>query len=86
VEKSDFKEAPPLLFGENFGSVAKQRIEVAAALKKTLAPNKGRWGIRPSHPQKNWSRKGGSSTYSGQRRGWQPRGNKAPKKAQQAKK
>jgi len=42
VEESDFKEALPLLFGENFGLVAKQRIKVAAALKKTLAPNKGR--------------------------------------------
>ena len=86
VEESDFKEAPPMLFGENFGSVAKQRIEAAAALKKTLAPGKGKWGFRGSHPQKNWSRGGGSSTHSGQRRGWQPRGNKAPERTQQSKK
>ena len=33
----DFKEAPPSLFGENFATLAKERIEAAAALtKKTL--------------------------------------------------
>ena len=50
VEESDFKEAPPILFGENFGSVAKQKIEAAAALKKTLAPDKGKWSFRGSYP------------------------------------
>ena len=56
VEESDFKEAPPMLFGENFGVLAKQRIEAAAALKKILATDKGKWGFRQSHPQKNWGR------------------------------
>ena len=86
VEESDFKEAPPMLFGENFGVLAKQRIEAAAALKKTLATDKGKRGFLQSHPQKNWGRGGGSSMYSGQRRGWQPRGNKVPEKTQQSKK
>ena len=75
-----------MLFGENFGVLAKQRIEAAAALKKTLATDKGKRGFRQSHPQKNWGRGGGSSMYSGQRRGWQPRGNKIPEKTQQSKK
>ena len=39
VEESDFKDAPSMLFSENFRVLAKQRIEVAAALKKTLATN-----------------------------------------------
>ena len=49
VEESDFKEAP-LLFGEIFGSIAKQRIEAAAALKKNLASDKGKWGFCSNHP------------------------------------
>ena len=40
VEESDFKGPAPMLFGENFGTIAKQRLEAAAALKKTLAPSK----------------------------------------------
>ena len=36
VEDVDFKEAPPFLFGENFGTLAKERTEAAAALTKTL--------------------------------------------------
>ena len=75
-----------MLFGENFGVLAKQRIEAAAALKKTLATDKGKRGFWQSHPQKNWGGGGGSSMYSGQRRGWQPRGNKVPKKTHQSKK
>jgi len=54
VEESDFKKAYSLLFEENLGSVAKQKIESVAAPKKTLAPNKGKWGISPNHSQKNW--------------------------------
>ena len=52
IEESDFKEAPAMFFGENFGVLAKQRIEAAAALKKTLATDKGKQGFRQSHPQK----------------------------------
>ena len=58
IEESDFKEAPAMLFGENFGVVAKQRIEAAAALKKTLATDKGKQGFWQSHPQKNWGQGG----------------------------
>ena len=45
IEESDFKDTPPMFFGENFGVLAKQRIEAAAALKKTLVTNKGKWGF-----------------------------------------
>ena len=54
VEESDFKETPPMLFGEKFGVLAKQRIEAAAVLKKTLVTDKGKRGFRQSHSQKNW--------------------------------
>ena len=30
VEDIDFKEAPPFLFGENLGTLTKERIEAAA--------------------------------------------------------
>ena len=56
VEDVDFKEAPPFLFGENFGTLAKERIEAAAALTKTLS----RQGFQKSHPQGNRSCRGGS--------------------------
>ena len=75
-----------MLFGKNFGMLAKQRIEAAAALKKTFVTDKWKRGFRQSHPQKNWGHGGGNSMYSGQRRGWQPRGNKVPEKTQQSKK
>ena len=69
VEESDFKETPPMLFSENFGVLAKQRIEAAAALKKTLATDKEKQGFRQSHPQMNWGCSGSRSVYSGQRTG-----------------
>jgi len=36
MKDSDFKGAQPFLFGEDFGEKAK--LEVAAALKKTIGP------------------------------------------------
>ena len=75
-----------MLFAENFGVLAKQRIEAAAALKKILVTDKRKWGFRQSHPQKNWGHGGGSFMYRDQRRGWQPRGNKVPEKTKQSKK
>ena len=53
LEENDFKDAPPMLFGENFRVLAKQRIEAAAATpKKTLATDKGKRDFRQSHPKK----------------------------------
>ena len=43
-----------MLFEENFGTIAKQCLEAAAALKKTLAPNKWKQGFRQGHPQQTW--------------------------------
>jgi len=83
---TDCKEVPPMLFGENFGSLAKERLEAAAvALTKTLQTNKG---FHKSHPQKYRSRGGGrhySSSYSKQK-GWQLLGDKTNPKYQQSRK
>ena len=83
VEESDFKNAAPVLFGDDFGAIVKQRLEAAAALKKTLAPSKWKQGFRQSHPHQNWGRGGGRPLTSGQGRGWQYKSNKAPGKAPQ---
>ena len=40
MRDNDFKDAAPLLFGDNFGALAKERLEAAAALKKTLGTDK----------------------------------------------
>ena len=40
VRDADFKEAAPLLFGDNFARLAKERLEAAAALTKTLNSDK----------------------------------------------
>jgi len=32
MRDNDFKDAAPLLFGDNFGALAKERLEAAAAL------------------------------------------------------
>ena len=84
VEDVDFKKAPPFLFGENFGTLAKERIEEAAALTKTLS----RQGFQKSHPQGNRSH-GGGSQYSGRynrHRGWQANAGKANNPKQQSSK
>ena len=84
VEDVDFKEAPPFLFGENFGTLAKERIETAAALTKTLS----RQDFQKSHPQGNRSR-GGGSQYSGRynrHRGCQANAGKANNLKQQSSK
>ena len=55
MEESDFKDAAPMLFGENFETIAKQHLEAAASLKKTLAPNKWKQGFWQGHPQQTWA-------------------------------
>ncbi len=62
VEDSDFSDAPPFLFGADFGKVAKERLDAAAALKKVSTGAgwaTGKQFFRKSHP-----RKGASSTWS----------------------
>ena len=54
VQDADFTEAPPYLFGTNFGELAKERLEAAALIQKTQAkPTQKRlpqryntWGCR----------------------------------------
>ena len=82
VKESDFKDAAPMLFEENFGTIAKQCLEAAAALKKTLAPNKWKQGFRQGHPQQTWGCGVGKTSTSSQGRGWQYKSNKAPGRAQ----
>ena len=48
----DFKDAAPYLFGENFGALAKERLEAAEALKKAISSDNRR-GFQRSHPQRN---------------------------------
>ena len=76
----DFRDAAPYLFGENFGRIAKERLEAAEALKKAISlDNRGQRGFQRSHPQRN-SGRGGGSQFSGRlggSRGWQASGNKA---------
>ena len=76
----DFKDAAPYLFGENFGTMAKERLEAAEALKKAISlDNRGQRGFHRSHSQRN-SGRGGGSQFSGRpggSRGWQASGDKA---------
>ena len=60
MKESDFKEAQPYLFGEDFAEKAKCKLEAAAALRKSVYPSstKGKSGFRGSHPRKNWGRQG----------------------------
>jgi len=62
-----------LLFGENFGSLAKERLEAAVALTKTLNMDKPCLDFYKGHSQKQKGLGDGShcSGYYKQR-GWQP--------------
>ena len=83
VRDADFKEAAPLLFGDNFATLAKERLETAAALTKTLNIDKQpRWDFQKSHPQKFKGCGGGSHYNSGhyKQRGWQPSSSKSAMK------
>ena len=56
----DFHDAAPLLFGEKFGSMAKERLEAAEVIKKTTSSDYSKRGFQKGHPQR---------TSHG---GWQP--------------
>jgi len=73
IKDEDFKDAPPYLFGEHFASVAKERLEAAAVLKKSVATG-SKQGFQRSHPQnysQPWGRRGGQfrgkESYRGKR-------------------
>ena len=83
VRDSDFKDAAPMLFGEHFGNLAKERLDAAAALTKTLGVEKqtGR-DFQKGHPQK-FRGHGGGSYYNKshyKQRGWQPSSSKTAMK------
>jgi len=82
MRDNDFKDAAPLLFGDNFGALAKERLEAAAALKKTLGSDKKpKRDFYKGHSQKFRGRRGGSHYNSGlfKQRGWQPSSSKSAK-------
>ena len=69
VQDADFTEAPPYLFGANFGELAKERLEAAALIQKTQA--KPTQNFQKRHPQRYnaWGRRGGSRGNTGPSRG-----------------
>jgi len=50
IKDEDFRDATTFLFGERFASVAKERLDAAAVLKKTVVT--GKLVFQRSHPQK----------------------------------
>ena len=68
MKDSDFKDAQPFLFGEDFVEKAKTKLEAAAALKKTVYPSSSKpkqLGFRPSQTRKNWGHQGGKPLHYG---------------------
>ena len=59
MSASDFAKAQPFLFWEDFGLKAKEKLDVAAALKKVVyqQPAKGKSGGYPC--KHSWGRGGG---------------------------
>ena len=55
MKEDDFVAAQPYLFGEDFGSIAKAKLEAAASLKKAVYPqsNKGKQGFQGGYPRRN---------------------------------
>ena len=74
----DFQDAAPFLFGENFGTMAKECLEAAEALRKSIPMANSKKGFQKGHFQKV---AGGGSQYSsaGRSQGWQGPGKKAKK-------
>ena len=60
--KEDFVALQPYLFGKDFGSIVKGKLEAAAALKKAVYPQsgKGKQGFQGGYPRKNSLGRGGS--------------------------
>ena len=66
MKEEDFAAAQPFLFGEEFGAMAKSRLEATAALKKIVYPqsNKGKQGFQGGYPRKFNRASGGSHQSS----------------------
>ena len=70
----------------NFGTLAKECLEAAEALKKaTFSDILHHWGFQRSHLQKNSSHRNGNqfNGHGGESHGWQASGNKAKKTTRQ---
>ena len=48
----DLQDATPFLFGENFGTLAKDHLEVVEALRKSIPIANSRKGFHKGHFQK----------------------------------
>jgi len=65
VRDADFKEAAPMLFGDNFVRLAKERLEAAAAQKLSTDKQQDRaTGVAPTTTVANTTNKGDSSSKS----------------------
>ena len=51
ISHKDFKDAAPFLFGEKFGATAKDRLEAAEYLKKTMSSDNSQQGFRKATPK-----------------------------------
>ena len=69
INHKDFKDAAPLLFGEKFGTMAKECLEAAEVLRKTMSSDNSKRGFQKSHSQKT-SRGGNQYSGSGGSWGW----------------
>ena len=70
----------------NFGTLAKECLEAAEALKKvTFSDKEHHWGFQRSHLQKNSDHRNGNqfNGHGGESHGWQASGNKAKKTTRQ---
>ena len=69
IKDEDFADAPPYLFGECFASLAKEHLEAALVLKKSVSTSStAKQGFQRGHPQGYiWGRGGGSRYQNGQK-------------------
>ena len=62
ISHKDFKDAAPFHFGEKFGAMAKECLEAAEVLKKTMSSDNSKQGFQKSHSQR--TSHGGGNQYS----------------------
>ena len=69
---TDFHDAAPLLLGEKFRYMAKERLEAAKVFKKIMSSDCSKRGFQKSHPQRKscvgnnlYNSNGGSQGWNG---------------------
>ena len=62
IKNEDFADAPPYLFGEHFASLAKEHLEAALVLKKSVSTSStAKQDFQKGHPQRYaWGCEGGN--------------------------